>query len=125
MTGSNGAGDTLAGAGGGGVAMASQVAGNGVVSADAIGGAGLGVVMRIPVSIEIVLGTAQMPLAKLMKLARGSIISLDRKIGEPVDVVVNNRVVARGEVVVLDEEQSRFGVSLTEVASIALEDLDD
>jgi flagellar motor switch protein FliN/FliY len=46
------------------------------------------------------------------------VVPLDRKVGEPVDVVVNGRVVARGEVVVLDEDNSRFGVSLTEVIGV-------
>lgn len=85
---------------------------------------GLDVVMSIPVEIEIVLGTTQMPLSRLMKLTRGAIIPLDRKVGEPVDIVVNNRIVARGEVVILDESQSRFGVSLTSVVGISADDLE-
>ena len=72
-------------------------------------------VMQIPVSVKIVLGSATMPVANVLKLGRGAVVPLDRKVGEPVDVVVNGRVVARGEVVVLDEDSSRFGVSLTEV----------
>jgi flagellar motor switch protein FliN/FliY len=56
-----------------------------------------------------------MPVASLVKLGRGAVIPLDRRVGEPVDVVVNGRVVARGEVVVGDESTSRFGISLTEV----------
>ena len=72
-------------------------------------------VMRIPVTVKIVLGSATMPVANLVKLGRGAVIPLDRRVGEPVDVVVNGRVVARGEVVVVDEGSSRFGISLTEV----------
>lgn len=72
-------------------------------------------IMRIPVSVKIVLGSATMPVASLMKLGRGAVIPLDRRVGEPVDVTVNGRVVARGEVVVLEEGSSRFGISLTEV----------
>jgi flagellar motor switch protein FliN/FliY len=72
-------------------------------------------VMRIPVTVKIVLGSATMPVANLMKLGRGAVIPLDRKVGEPVDMVVNGRVVARGEVVVVDEGSSRFGIKLTEV----------
>ena len=75
----------------------------------------LDTVMQIPVSVKIVLGAATMPVANLLKLGRGAVVPLDRRVGEPVDVVVNGRVVARGEVVVLDEDNSRFGVSLTEV----------
>ena len=75
----------------------------------------LDMVMRIPVTVKIVLGSTTMPVASLVKLGRGAIIPLDRRVGEPVDVVVNGRVVARGEVVVVDEATSRFGISLTEV----------
>jgi flagellar motor switch protein FliN len=79
----------------------------------------LEMVMRIPVTIKVVLGSATMPVANLVKLGRGAIIPLDRKVGEPVDVVVNGRVVARGEVVVVDETTSRFGISLTEIVGPA------
>jgi flagellar motor switch protein FliN/FliY len=75
----------------------------------------LDMVMRIPVTVKIVLGSTTMPVASLVKLGRGAVIPLDRRVGEPVDVVVNGRVVARGEVVVVDEATSRFGISLTEV----------
>jgi len=90
-------------------------AGNGARSAVADG---MSVVMSIAVDVEIVLGSVKMPLSKLMKLSRGTVIPLDRKVGEPVDVIVNNKVVAHGEVVILDEDQSRFGVSLTSVAGL-------
>jgi flagellar motor switch protein FliN/FliY len=73
-------------------------------------------IMRIPVVVQVVLGSATMPVANLMKLGRGAIVPLDHRIGEPVDVVVNGRVIARGEVVVVDDDNSRFGVSLTEIA---------
>jgi flagellar motor switch protein FliN len=75
----------------------------------------LEMVMRIPVTMKIVLGSATMPVASLVKLGRGAVIPLERKVGEPVDVVVNERVIARGEVVVVDESTSRFGISLTEI----------
>ncbi len=75
----------------------------------------LEMVMRIPVTVKVVLGSTTMPVASLVKLGRGAVIPLDRRVGEPVDVVVNGRVVARGEVVVVDEATSRFGISLTEV----------
>jgi flagellar motor switch protein FliN/FliY len=79
----------------------------------------LDMVMRIPVTVKIVLGSTTMPVASLVKLGRGAIIPLDRRVGEPVDVVVNGRVVARGEVVVVDEATSRFGIALTEVVGPA------
>jgi len=72
-------------------------------------------IMRIPVSVRVILGSATMPVASLAKLGRGAVIPLDRRVGEPVDVVVNGRVIARGEVVVMDEGTSRFGLKLTEV----------
>ena len=79
------------------------------------GGANLEMIMRIPITVKVVLGSATMPVANLTKLGRGAVIPLDRRIGEPVDVMVNGRIVARGEVVVVDETTSRFGISLTEV----------
>jgi flagellar motor switch protein FliN/FliY len=81
----------------------------------AAAGANLEMIMRIPVTVKVVLGSATMPVANLTKLGRGAVIPLDRRVGEPVDVVVNGRVIARGEVVVVDEATSRFGISLTEV----------
>ncbi|MCK9911112.1 flagellar motor switch protein FliN, partial [Microbacteriaceae bacterium K1510] len=75
----------------------------------------LDTIMRIPVTVKIVLGSASMPVAALLKLGRGALIPLDRKLGEPVDVIVNGRVVARGEVVVMDDDPSRLGISLTEL----------
>jgi flagellar motor switch protein FliN/FliY len=72
-------------------------------------------IMRIPVDVQVVLGSATMPVANLIKLGRGAVIPLDHRVGEPVDVVVNGRIVARGEVVVVEDDNSRFGVSLTEI----------
>jgi flagellar motor switch protein FliN/FliY len=74
--------------------------------------------LAIPVTVQVVLGTTTMPVARLMKLGRGAIISLDQKVGDPVNVLVNGRIVARGEVVVVDETNSRFGVSLTEIVNL-------
>lgn len=74
-------------------------------------------VLRIPVVMQVVLGSASMPVANLMKLGRGSVVPLDQRVGEPVDIVVNGRVIARGEVVVVDDDTSRFGVTLTEIVS--------
>ena len=75
----------------------------------------LDAIMRIPVSVQVVLGAATMPVSGLLKLGRGAVIPLDHRVGEPVDVVVNGRLVARGEVVVVEDDNSRFGVSLTEI----------
>ena len=75
----------------------------------------LDVVMRIPVTLQAVLGQARMSIARLMKLGPGSVVPLDHKVGDPVDVVVNGRLVARGEVVLLEGESERFGITLTEI----------
>ncbi len=74
-------------------------------------------ILSIPVTVQVVLGTTTMPVASLMKLGRGAVVSLDQKVGDPVNVVVNGRVVARGEVVVVDEDSARYGVSLTEIVT--------
>jgi flagellar motor switch protein FliN len=72
-------------------------------------------ILRIPVAVQVVLGSAMMPVSNLLKLGRGAVIALDHRVGEPVDVVVNGRVIARGEIVVVEDDNSRFGVSLTEI----------
>ncbi|MEM7694955.1 MAG: flagellar motor switch protein FliN [Pseudomonadota bacterium] len=77
--------------------------------------ANLDTILRIPVDLQVVLGSATMPVSNLMKLGRGQVVALDQRVGEPVNIVVNGRVIARGEVVVVDEDTSRFGVSLTEI----------
>ena len=78
-------------------------------------GPGIDLVMRIPVAVQAVLGQSRMPISSLMKLGPGSVVPLDQKVGEPVDVMVNGRLVARGEVVLLEEDSERFGISLTEI----------
>jgi len=78
-------------------------------------GEGNAMIMDLPVIMKVVLGSAKLPLASVAKLAKGSVVKLDKKVGEPVDILVNGRLIARGELVVLDEEESRFGVVLTHV----------
>ncbi|WP_425349314.1 flagellar motor switch protein FliN [Consotaella salsifontis] len=77
----------------------------------------LGIIMSIPVTMQVVLGKAVMPVSDLVKLGRGAIVKLDSKVGEPVDITVNGRIVARGEIVVLEKEESRFGITLTEIVT--------
>ncbi|MGA7197450.1 MAG: flagellar motor switch protein FliN [Roseiarcus sp.] len=77
----------------------------------------LNTILSIPVTVQVVLGSTSLPVASLMKLARGAVISLDQRVGDPVDIVVNGRVVARGEIVVVDEVSQRFGVSLVEIVA--------
>jgi flagellar motor switch protein FliN len=81
------------------------------------GPANLGAILSIPVTVQVVLGSTSLPVAGLMKLARGAVVSLDQRVGDPVDVVVNGTVLARGEIVVVDDASQRFGVSLLEVVA--------
>ncbi len=69
----------------------------------------------VPVQISVVLGRTTMQLSQLLKLGRGAVIELERAIGEPVDIYVNNRIVAKGEIVIVD---NKIGVTLTEVIKI-------
>lgn len=81
-----------------------------------IGAAGLRAVYDIPVQIAAVLGTSSMQVSQLLKLGRGAVVELDRKVGEAVDIYVNNRLVARGEVVVVED---RLGITMTEIIKSA------
>lgn len=72
----------------------------------------------LPVMMKVVLGSAKMPVATLAKLAKGSVVRLDKMVGDPVDILVNGHLIARGEVVVLNESSSRFGVVLTQVGKL-------
>jgi len=69
-------------------------------------------VFDVPVHVSAVLGKAQMEVSQLLKLGRGAVLELDRKVGEAIDIYVNNRLVARGEVVMVEE---RLGVTMTEI----------
>ena len=71
-------------------------------------------IFKIPVTVDVVLGSATMSVAALMKLGKSAVVTLDRKVGDPVDLAVNGKLVARGEIVVLDGG-AKLGVSLTEV----------
>jgi len=69
-------------------------------------------VYDIPVQVSAVLGKTTMQVNQLLKLGRGAVVELDRKVGEAIDIYVNNRLVARGEVVVVED---RLGVTMTEI----------
>lgn len=69
-------------------------------------------VYDVPVQVSAVLGKATMEVSQLLKLGRGAVVELDRKVGEAIDIFVNNRLVARGEVVIVDD---RLGVTMTEI----------
>jgi len=74
--------------------------------------ADLEAVYDIPVNVSAVLGKSTMQVSQLLKLGRGAVVELDRKVGEAIDIYVNNRLVARGEVVVVED---RLGVTMTEI----------
>ncbi|MBR2033316.1 MAG: flagellar motor switch protein FliN [Alphaproteobacteria bacterium] len=73
-------------------------------------------VYNIPVKVSAILGKANMTVSQLMKLNKGAIIELDRKVGEAIDIYVNNNLVARGEVVVVDD---KLGITMTEIVKAA------
>lgn len=80
--------------------------------ADVHTAAELEAVFDVPVTVQAVLGKTAMEVSQLLKLAPGAIVELDRRVGEAIDIYVNNRLVARGEVVLVDEH---LGVTMTEI----------
>lgn len=74
-------------------------------------------IMDIPIDVQIMLGSSRMQVSGLMNLNEGATIALDKRIGEPVDIMVNGRKIARGEITVLENDDTRFGVKLIEVLS--------
>jgi len=72
----------------------------------------LGAIYDVPVQVSAVLGKTSMPISQLIKLGRGAVLELDRKVGESIDVVVNNRLIAKGEIVIVEE---RIGITMTEI----------
>jgi flagellar motor switch protein FliN/FliY len=80
--------------------------------------ANLDLIMDIPIDVQIVLGSSRMQVSGLMDLTEGATIALDRKIGEPVDLIVNGRLIGRGEITVLENDETRFGIKLIEVMSV-------
>lgn len=82
---------------------------------DAAGGGesqAAGAILDVEVEVTAVLGTSMMPISQILKLGRGAVVELDRKVGEPIELHANNRLVARGEIVVVED---RLGVTMTEI----------
>lgn len=75
-------------------------------------GADLEAVYDVPVQVSAVLGKATLQVSQLLKLGRGAVVEFDRRVGEAIDIYINDRLVARGEVVVVEE---RLGVTMTEI----------
>jgi flagellar motor switch protein FliN len=69
-------------------------------------------VFDVPVTVSAILGKSAMEVSHLLKLGRGTVVELDRKVGEAIDIYVNDRLVARGEVVLVED---RLGVTMTEI----------
>lgn len=69
-------------------------------------------VLDVNIEITAVLGTAKMPISQILKLGRGAVVELDRGVGEDIEIHANNRIVAKGEVIVVDD---RLGVNMTEI----------
>lgn len=69
-------------------------------------------VYDVPVTVQAILGKSAMEVSQLLKLGRGTVVQLDRKVGEAIDIYVNDRLVARGEVVLVED---RLGVTMTEI----------
>lgn len=74
--------------------------------------ADLAAVFDVPVNVSAVLGKTEIEISQLLKLESGAVVELDRKVGEAIDIFVNDRLVARGEVVIVDEQ---LGVTMTEI----------
>lgn len=72
----------------------------------------LAAIYDVPVTVQAVLGKSAMEVSQLLKLGRGAVVELDRKVGEAIDIYVNDRLVARGEVVLVEE---RLGITMTEI----------
>jgi flagellar motor switch protein FliN/FliY len=70
----------------------------------------------LPIEIAVCVGTARLPLGELLAMGREAVIVLDRRIDDPVDIRVGDRVIARGELQELDDGSGRLGVRLTEIA---------
>ncbi len=78
----------------------------------AVAATDLHAVYDVPVQVSAVLGKATLQISQLLKLGRGAVVELDRKVGEAIDIYINDRLVARGEIVVVED---RLGVTMTEI----------
>lgn len=72
--------------------------------------AGRGALMNVPITLRAVLGEARLPMARFLALGPGDLVTLERLVGEPIELTVNDSPIARGEIVMLDEESGQLGV---------------
>lgn len=87
---------------------------SGIAGGKTTGPESLDILMDVPLHVSVELGRTRMPVKEVLSLQHGSVVELDRMAGEPVDVLVNDRLIARGEVVVIED---RFGIRITETIS--------
>jgi flagellar motor switch protein FliN/FliY len=82
------------------------------LGSSSVGDVNLQTVYDIPLQVSVILGKTEMKVSQLVKLNRGAVIELDRKVGEPIDLYVNDRLVAKGEIVLVE---NRIGLTITEL----------
>ncbi|GAK32315.1 hypothetical protein JCM17846_10260 [Iodidimonas nitroreducens] len=110
--------DKPAGKKAGEAAAGNSGGGDGGVMADENGKYSLSALYNVPVNIKVVLGSAALTVNQLLKLGRGAVVEIDRKVGESVDIHINNHLVARGEVVIVEDD--RLGVTLTDIVDMRM-----
>lgn len=72
-------------------------------------------VYTVPVTVSALLGTVKMPVSEILKLRRGAVVELERRVGDPIDILINNRLVARGEIIIIEE---KLGITMTEIIKL-------
>ena len=73
-------------------------------------------VWGIPLEVSVIIGKTELSVARLMELGSGDVLALDRQIHEPLDIVINGRNIAKGEITLIDDGENRFGIRVTELA---------
>ena len=76
-------------------------------------------IYALPVTVQMVVGTARPTIAELLRLKSGSVLEMDKLISDPVDVCIDNRVIARGELVETDVATGEIGLKITEIVDIS------
>lgn len=72
-------------------------------------------IMNIPVNIQIILGSCCMQISNLVNLSKGDVITLDKRVGEAVDITINNQKIAKGEITIMEDDDTHFGVRIIEL----------
>ncbi|GHG85340.1 flagellar motor switch protein FliN [Pseudodonghicola xiamenensis] len=103
-----------------GAAAAEKTSLKDVAVAAAAGGRNVDALLNVRLDVRVVLGRSRMPISELLELSKGAVIELDRKVGEPVDIMINDRLVARGDLVKVQGD--RIGVALREIVKDFISD---